>query len=130
MIKHEKLFKKIIAYEIIGFVALGVFLWAEEILDFSHYLFGGKETPVNFPELWAEMVVVGLLCIFIVGITLKMMKRIKYLEGVLRVCSRCKRVYVSGKWVPIEDFIKTHSEAELTHGFCPDCESKNTLNYT
>ena len=50
------------------------------------------------------------------------MSEIKVLEGILRICSACKRICdESGQWNPLETYIDKHSEAEFSHGICPDC---------
>ncbi len=51
-----------------------------------------------------------------------MFRRMKYLEGILPVCARCKRIRdEKGQWHEIESFISDQSEAEFTHGLCPEC---------
>jgi PAS domain S-box-containing protein len=47
---------------------------------------------------------------------------IKTLRGLLPICSSCKKIRDDhGYWNQIESYIKTHSEADFTHGICPDC---------
>ncbi len=49
-------------------------------------------------------------------------KQIKTLRGLLPICASCKKIRNDyGHWDHIETYIVTHSEATLTHGFCPDC---------
>jgi hypothetical protein len=44
------------------------------------------------------------------------------LRGLLPVCAWCRRVRTdTGYWQQIETYISTHSDAEITHGVCPDC---------
>ncbi len=48
--------------------------------------------------------------------------KIKTLSGMLPICSSCKKIRNdSGYWQRIEEYICDHSEAEFTHGICPDC---------
>lgn len=48
--------------------------------------------------------------------------QIKTLRGLLPICASCKKIRDDrGHWEHIETYIITHSEATLTHGFCPDC---------
>jgi YesN/AraC family two-component response regulator len=48
--------------------------------------------------------------------------RVKLLSGLLPICSSCKKIRTDeGYWEQIEVYIKEHSEAEFTHGICPDC---------
>jgi len=44
------------------------------------------------------------------------------LEGLLSVCSYCKRIReTDGHWASLERYIEARSKAEFSHGFCPDC---------
>ncbi len=50
----------------------------------------------------------------------------KILRGLLPICAHCKKVRDDhGYWTRIEDFISSHSEADFSHGFCPDCIEKH-----
>ena len=51
--------------------------------------------------------------------------RVKVLSGMLPICSSCKKVRDDkGYWNQIEVYIRDHSEAEFTHGICPECMKK------
>ncbi len=48
------------------------------------------------------------------------------LSGLLPICAGCKRIRdEGGGWQPIETYISSHSEAEFSHGICPDCLRKH-----
>lgn len=48
--------------------------------------------------------------------------QIKTLKGLLPICASCKKIRNDqGTWDHLETYIVMHSEATLTHGFCPDC---------
>jgi len=50
------------------------------------------------------------------------LKEMKILDGLLPICSCCKKIRDDeGVWHQVEAYIKAHSEANFTHGFCPDC---------
>ena len=50
------------------------------------------------------------------------MENVKILRGLLPICASCKKIRDdSGSWIVIEGYISDHSEAEFTHGICPDC---------
>jgi sigma-B regulation protein RsbU (phosphoserine phosphatase) len=50
---------------------------------------------------------------------------VKSLRGLLPICSSCKRIRDDrGYWNQLEAYISEHSQAEFTHGICPDCEAK------
>jgi hypothetical protein len=47
---------------------------------------------------------------------------VKTLRGLLPICASCKKVRDDkGYWSQIEHYIAEHSEAEFSHGLCPDC---------
>lgn len=51
--------------------------------------------------------------------------QIKALEGLLSICSYCKKIKDdNGYWSQVEDYVRKHSEAEFSHGLCPDCARK------
>jgi len=48
--------------------------------------------------------------------------QVSTLRGMLPICSRCKKVRDDdGYWNQIETYVHEHSEAEFSHGLCPDC---------
>lgn len=50
---------------------------------------------------------------------------IKVLRGLLPICSHCKKIRDDkGYWKQVEVYIREHSEAEFSHGLCPDCVRK------
>ncbi len=47
------------------------------------------------------------------------------LRGLLPICAECKRIRDDqGTWTRVESFIADRSEAEFTHGICPECVRK------
>lgn len=49
-------------------------------------------------------------------------EEVKILRGFISICSNCKKVRNDeGSWGMIEQYIREHSEAEFTHGICPEC---------
>lgn len=50
---------------------------------------------------------------------------IRTLKGILPICSSCKKIRDDeGYWKQIEIYICEHSDAEFTHGICPECARK------
>ena len=51
--------------------------------------------------------------------------RVKRLEGILPTCMYCKKIRDEKQiWVTIEEYITERSNAEFSHGVCPDCFTK------
>lgn len=53
------------------------------------------------------------------------LNKVKILSGLLPICSSCKKIRDDkGYWQQIESYVREHSEAQFTHGLCPDCLTK------
>ncbi len=51
--------------------------------------------------------------------------KIKVLQGLIPICAECKKIRDDGGfWNQLEVYIKEHSEADFTHGYCPECAKK------
>lgn len=50
---------------------------------------------------------------------------VKTLKGLLPICMHCKKIRDDkGYWDRIEDYITDRTEAEFSHGLCPDCKAR------
>ena len=53
------------------------------------------------------------------------LKQIRTLSGLIPICSNCKKIRDDkGYWQQVETYIRDHSEADFSHGICPDCLKK------
>jgi PAS domain S-box-containing protein len=53
------------------------------------------------------------------------LSKVKLLAGFLPICAGCKKIRdKQGDWNDLEPYIESHSEAEFTHGFCPECAQR------
>ncbi|MCG3206888.1 MAG: hypothetical protein FOGNACKC_00487 [Anaerolineae bacterium] len=51
--------------------------------------------------------------------------QVKQLSGMLPICANCKNIRDDrGYWQQVEVYIRDHSEANFSHGICPDCMKK------
>ncbi|MGE3275963.1 MAG: two-component regulator propeller domain-containing protein [Vicinamibacterales bacterium] len=56
--------------------------------------------------------------------------RVKVLRGLLPICAHCKKIRDDGGyWRQLEDYIGSHSEADFSHGFCPECLVRHYPDY-
>lgn len=49
---------------------------------------------------------------------------VRTLQGLLPICAWCKRIRDEehgAKWVPVEWYVAQKTDAEFTHGICPEC---------
>lgn len=50
------------------------------------------------------------------------MDECKVLQGILPICAHCKKIRDDrGAWNQLEAYIHQHTDAEFSHGICPDC---------
>lgn len=55
----------------------------------------------------------------------KTLAEVKTLRGFLPICSHCKKIRDDkGYWNQIESYIRDRSDAEFSHGICPECAEK------
>jgi ligand-binding sensor domain-containing protein len=51
--------------------------------------------------------------------------QVKVLRGLLPTCAWCKKIRDdAGYWSEIEAYVAKHSEAEFSHGICPECRKR------
>lgn len=50
------------------------------------------------------------------------LSQVKVLSGLLPICASCKKIRdEQGDWTSVEAYIKDRSNADFTHGICPQC---------
>jgi sigma-B regulation protein RsbU (phosphoserine phosphatase) len=50
---------------------------------------------------------------------------VKRLQGLLPICSYCKKVRNEANyWEQVDSYLSTHSDLDFTHGICPTCSDK------
>jgi PAS domain S-box-containing protein len=50
------------------------------------------------------------------------LSKVKMLSGLLPICANCKRIRdKGGSWQQVEVYVREHSQADFTHGICPEC---------
>jgi phosphoserine phosphatase RsbU/P len=53
------------------------------------------------------------------------LSNVRRLTGLLPMCSYCKRVRDDQDyWQKLEAYLSTHSDAQVTHGICPECYAR------
>jgi hypothetical protein len=56
----------------------------------------------------------------------KALAEVKTLQGILPICSFCKKIRDDdGYWNQVEVYVKERSAANFSHGICPDCMQKH-----
>jgi DNA-binding response OmpR family regulator len=53
------------------------------------------------------------------------LSRVKTLQGLLPICSYCKKIRNDRNyWQQVEGYISDHTEAQFSHGICPECYTR------
>ena len=56
--------------------------------------------------------------------------KVQQLEGILPICMYCKKIRDEhDNWQQMEEYISRHSEADFSHGLCPDCFKQQMLEF-
>lgn len=78
-----------------------------------------NETRVRGAQLWkAERRVRASLE--------KALAELKQLRGIIPICAHCKEVRTEcGNWQALEVYVRTHTDADFSHGICPECVVKH-----
>ena len=55
----------------------------------------------------------------------KALEDLRILRGLLPICASSKKIRnEQSDWIQMEVYIRDHSEAEFSHGICPECVQK------
>lgn len=61
----------------------------------------------------------------------QLLAEVKTLSGMLPICSHCKKIRDDGGyWNQLEAYLKQHTDAEFSHGICPECLKEHYPNHT
>lgn len=99
------------------------------VLPVARFLLEIEVSKPWSPEISGINGIIQILTLIVfVGLidyTFRQATELRILEGLLPICSRCKKIRdAHGTWVQLEEYLTEHSEVELTHGYCPDCMKK------
>ena len=117
--------KIVLIYEAISFAILIIILWIDEFLDFPAILLNAPPTPVNWQESLFESGLIVLVGGIIIRFTCKILRKMRYLEGIIYVCASCKKIKdIDENWYPMEAYIDQRADVQFSHGICPECAEK------
>ena len=116
-------------------IGMGIFWWIFE--SAVHVVFFNSDSllkelfTTDYEEIWMRLTIAAIFIAFslFAHISLKKLQqahnKIKILSGLLPICAGCKKIRDdSGMWNNIENYISIHSEANFTHGICPECNEE------
>jgi hypothetical protein len=107
----------------LGFAIVVALIWADELLDLPHFLLGATPTPLRLSEAVLESCFVVVLGLVTIALTIRLTRRVAYLESFVVLCAWCRRVRENGEWLTLERFLAVH-RSSATHGVCPECAAR------
>ena len=114
---------RILWYESFGFVLVVALSWVDEFLNLPGILFGGAKTP-DWRECLMETIIAVAVWLVVLALTQRLLGRLRYLEGFLKMCAWCRKVDQEGEWISVEAFFARKLDVKTTHGKCPECARK------
>jgi K+-sensing histidine kinase KdpD len=61
----------------------------------------------------------------LIGELQQALTNVRTLRGLIPICASCKKIRDDqGYWRQLEVYIRDHSEADFSHGFCPECAER------
>lgn len=111
-------------------ILLMIFLVEGGLMLFFHLAdFGNDLSVILMDALFLPLLLTPALYFFAYRPLLKStrkledaLKEIKTLKGIIPICAYCKKIRDDEEiWQQIEDYLAENSEAQFTHGMCPDC---------
>lgn len=115
--------RQVLWLQALGFALVVVLIWADELLDVPHMVFGAPPTIARLPEAVLESTVVVVLGALVTYASAQLVKRLTYLESFVVLCGWCRRVHDQESWVSFEAFLGAH-QVRPSHGLCPECAAK------
>ena len=115
---------KLLLYQALGFLAILAIAVVDELLGLpERHLFPYASHP-EWGEFAVESGAIVAIAATIMLMTRRLVKRLFYLEGFLRVCAWCRKIHHEGRWVSMEEYFSSGLDTKTTHGMCPECFKK------
>ena len=112
---------KIVLYQNLGFLAILVICWLDELLKLPSLIFSGNPFAIVYRRSTLEILLVLAVWFLVSASTRRVLERVHYLEKFMRVCAWCRRIDYKGEWMPLEEFMRQGFDTPTTHGICPEC---------
>lgn len=104
------------------------------VTEFEWYLVVEQPEGETTRHIFIALMINLGICLFITIIVLVLvslsvkayLSRIDTLRGIVPICSYCKQIRDDkGYWNQVEAYVAKHTDAEFSHGICPDCMKKH-----
>jgi hypothetical protein len=120
---------KVLMYQSVGFLAIAALTWINECTNLHTLIFGNHPYISDFRESALEMLFILAVWFIVYRCTRRLFSHMRYLEGMMRVCSWCRRVGCNGHWMPLEEFFEKRLHATTSHSICEECLEEQQLEF-
>ena len=115
-------FSRVAIWQVMAFVFLASFVWADEMLNLTSIVFGTDPAPPNLYK--AFFISAGIIATGIIAIGHTYEKQRETIKDIMNACLYCHRVQTdSGKWEHVEEYLMKHFPVAMKRGMCPECEN-------
>ena len=115
---------RVLWYECFGFGLILLISWIHKLVDLPHLVLGGEAHANRWRDSLMETMLILLIWAFVLSLTKRLVERLHYLEGLLRICAWCRKVGQDDRWMRLEDYLAEDFHIGTTHGVCPECMKK------
>lgn len=120
---NRKRTRRILWYETVGFLALITLSWLNELVSLPHLIFGSGEHS-SIHEAVMETSALVVVWFVVIVFTKRLMRRLFYLDGFLRLCAWCRKIGHEDEWTTLENYFDRGFNIKTSHGMCPECLAK------
>mgnify|MGYP001604513608 CR=1 FL=1 len=121
VVSSKDAFSSVAIWQMLVFVILLCFVWANEVLDLPHKMFDQPATAFNMYRaflLSAAIITAGIIA---VGHTYERQRAI--VKRMFMTCVYCHRVmHDDGTWEHVEEYFMRNYPHDMDRGACPECE--------
>jgi len=121
LMKNKSRLIKIVTYQNVGFLAIIVLCYLDELLTLPSLIFSDHPFDFVYRRPMLEMLLFLTVWLLVSGSTHRLLKRVQDLEAFMRVCAWCRRIDCKGQWMQLEEFMQQGFDTTTTHGICPEC---------
>ena len=115
---------KVLMYQSIGFLAIIVVCLIDELIGLTSLILGDQPYISDFRGTILKALLILGVWLIVARCTRRVVARIQYLEGFMKVCAWCHRIEHQNRWMPIDEFLHKGFDTPTSHGICTECQVK------
>lgn len=122
--KKNSQLTRIVLYQNLGFLCILALSYLDDLLKLPTLIFSDHPFALMFRRSTLDILLVLAVWFVVSASTRRILERVRYLEGFMRVCAWCRCINFKGEWMPLERFMQQGFDTPTTHGICTTCLGK------